>query len=54
MAVGRLGAIFGPLLAAALLGAGAGASGVLLTLLPITAVAGGATMALIDRPRLAD
>jgi hypothetical protein len=35
-------------------GAGAGASGVLLALLPITAVAGGATMALIDRPRLAD
>jgi MFS transporter, AAHS family, 3-hydroxyphenylpropionic acid transporter len=54
VAVGRLGAIFGPLLAAALLGAGAGASGVLLALLPITAVAGGATMALIDRPRLAD
>ena len=54
VAVGRLGAIFGPLLAAALLGAGAGASAVLLALLPITAVAGGATMALIDRPRLAD
>jgi MFS transporter, AAHS family, 3-hydroxyphenylpropionic acid transporter len=54
VAVGRLGAIFGPLLAAALLGAGAGASGVLLALLPITAVAGGATMALIDWPRLAD
>jgi MFS transporter, AAHS family, 3-hydroxyphenylpropionic acid transporter len=54
VAVGRLGAIFGPLLAAALLGDGAGASGVLLALLPITAVAGGATMALIDRPRLAD
>jgi len=54
VAVGRLGAIFGPLLAAALLGVGAGASGVLLALLPITAVAGGATMALIDRPRLAE
>lgn len=54
VAVGRLGAIFGPLLAAALLGLGAGASGVLLALLPIAAVAGGATMALIDRPRLAD
>ena len=54
VAVGRLGAIFGPLLAAALLGVGAGASGVLLALLPIAAVAGGATMALIDRPRLAD
>jgi AAHS family 3-hydroxyphenylpropionic acid transporter len=54
VAVGRLGAIFGPLLAAALLGMGAGASGVLLALLPIAAVAGGATMALVDRPRLAD
>ena len=54
VAVGRLGAVFGPLLAAALLGAGAGASGVLLALLPITAVAGGATMALINHPRLAD
>ena len=54
VAVGRLGAVFGPLLAAALLGVGAGASGVLLALLPITAVAGGATMALINRPRLAD
>lgn len=54
VAVGRLGAIFGPLLAASLLGFGVGTSGVLLALLPISAVAGGATMALIDRPRLAD
>jgi AAHS family 3-hydroxyphenylpropionic acid transporter len=54
VAIGRLGAIFGPLLAAALLGAGVGASGVLLALLPITAVAGAATTALIDRPRLTD
>jgi MFS transporter, AAHS family, 3-hydroxyphenylpropionic acid transporter len=54
VAVGRLGAIFGPLLAASLLSVGAGASGVLLALLPISAVAGGATIALIDRPRLAD
>ena len=54
VAVGRLGAIFGPLLAASLLSVGVGASGVLLALLPITAVAGGATMALLDRPRLAD
>ena len=53
VAVGRAGAIVGPLLAAALLGAGAGASGVLLTLLPIAAVAGAATMALVSRPRLA-
>lgn len=54
VAVGRLGAIVGPLLAAGLLGMGAGAAGVLLALLPIEAVAGAATMALIARPRLAD
>jgi AAHS family 3-hydroxyphenylpropionic acid transporter len=54
VAVGRLGAIFGPLLAAGLLSLGVGASGVLLALLPIAAVAGGATVALVDRPRLAD
>jgi AAHS family 3-hydroxyphenylpropionic acid transporter len=54
VAVGRLGAVFGPLLAAALLGFGAGASGVLLALLPISLVAGGATMALVGRPALAD
>jgi AAHS family 3-hydroxyphenylpropionic acid transporter len=52
VAVGRLGAVFGPLLAAALLGLGAGASGVLLALLPISLVAGGATMALVGRPSL--
>ena len=49
VAVGRLGAVVGPLLAASLLGAGAGASGVLLGLLPIAAVAGGATLALVGR-----
>ena len=54
VAMGRLGAIFGPLLAAVLLGLGAGASGVLLDLLPIAAAAGGATTALIGRPALAD
>jgi AAHS family 3-hydroxyphenylpropionic acid transporter len=54
VAVGRLGAILGPLLAAALLDLGAGASGVLLGLLPIASAAGGATIALIARPALAD
>ena len=54
VAVGRFGAIVGPMIAAALLSAGAGASGVLLALLPISAAAGGATLALIGRPRLAD
>jgi AAHS family 3-hydroxyphenylpropionic acid transporter len=50
VAVGRLGAIVGPLIAAALLAAGAGASGVLLALIPIAALAGGATIALAGRP----
>lgn len=54
VAVGRLGAIVGPLLAASLLGLGAGASGVLLAILPISAVAGGATLALLGRPLLPD
>jgi AAHS family 3-hydroxyphenylpropionic acid transporter len=54
VAVGRLGAIVGPLLAAGLLGMGVGASGVLLALLPMEAVAGAATMALVVRPRLPD
>jgi MFS transporter, AAHS family, 3-hydroxyphenylpropionic acid transporter len=50
VAVGRLGAILGPLFAAWLLARGAGASGVVLALLPMAMVAGGATVALIDRP----
>jgi len=54
VAVGRLGAVIGPLLAAWLLGLGAGVAGVLLALLPIAVVAGGATMALVERPALLD
>jgi AAHS family 3-hydroxyphenylpropionic acid transporter len=54
VAVGRLGAIFGPLLAAALLARGLGASGVMLALLPMALIAGAATMALVGRPALAD
>jgi AAHS family 3-hydroxyphenylpropionic acid transporter len=54
VAVGRLGAIAGPLLAAALLAAGAGASGVLFALLPLVALSGGATLALLGRPTVAD
>ncbi len=53
VAVGRLGAIVGPLIAASLLAAGSGATGVLLGLLPIAAIAGGSTLGLIGRPRLA-
>lgn len=54
VAVGRLGAIVGPVVAASLLAHGAGPAGVLLALLPIAAVAGAATMALVGRPALAD
>jgi AAHS family 3-hydroxyphenylpropionic acid transporter len=54
VAVGRAGAIAGPLLAAALLGAGAGPTGVLLALLPLVAVAGAATLILIVRPLVRD
>ena len=52
VAVGRFGAIVGPLLAASLLSLGAGAAGVLLAILPISAVAGGATLVLLGRPLL--
>ena len=54
VAVGRLGAIFGPLLAAAMLARGAGGTGVVLALLPICLVAGAATVALVGRPALAE
>jgi AAHS family 3-hydroxyphenylpropionic acid transporter len=54
VAVGRLGAIFGPLLAAALLAQGMGATGVVLALLPMAVIAGGATMMLVSRPALAE
>ena len=54
VAVGRLGAIFGPLLAAALLAQGIGATGVVLALLPMAVIAGGATMLLVGRPALAE
>jgi AAHS family 3-hydroxyphenylpropionic acid transporter len=54
VAVGRLGAIFGPLLAAAVLARGFGATGVMLALLPMALIAGAATMALIGRPSLVE
>ena len=54
VAVGRLGAIFGPLLAAALLAQGMGATGVMLALLPMAVIAGGATMVLVGHPALAE
>ena len=49
VAAGRLGAIAGPLLAAALLSAGAGTTGVLLALAPIEVVAAFAMLALLRR-----
>lgn len=52
--VGRVGAILGPLLAAALLGLGFGAAGVLLALLPLVALAAAATLTLFSRPTVAD
>ncbi|MBS0408647.1 MAG: MFS transporter [Proteobacteria bacterium] len=52
--VGRVGAILGPLLAAALLGLGFGANGVLMALLPLVAVAAIATLTLFGRPTVAD
>ncbi|HWE47338.1 MAG TPA: MFS transporter [Caulobacteraceae bacterium] len=54
IAAGRLGAIAGPLLAAALLSAGAGPTGVLLTLVPIEIVAAFALLGLLSRPVVAE
>lgn len=54
VAVGRLGAIVGPLMAAALLGVGVGAAGVLTALLPLSALAGAASLALLARPTVED
>ncbi|HEY2481442.1 MAG TPA: MFS transporter [Caulobacteraceae bacterium] len=54
VAAGRVGAIVGPLMAAALLGVGLSGSGVLLALLPLVAVTAGATLTLLGRPTVAD
>jgi AAHS family 3-hydroxyphenylpropionic acid transporter len=54
VAVGRIGAIVGPLMAAALLGLGLSGSGVLLALLPLVAVTAAATLTLLRRPSMAD
>jgi AAHS family 3-hydroxyphenylpropionic acid transporter len=53
-AAGRIGAIVGPLLAGGILGAGHSAANVLEALLPVTAVAGVATMVLLWRPAAAE
>ena len=50
VAVGRLGAIAGPLAAAALLGAGVDARGVMLALLPLIVVGGAASFTVLRRP----
>jgi MFS transporter, AAHS family, 3-hydroxyphenylpropionic acid transporter len=54
VAAGRLGAIVGPLLAAALLSAGAGTTGVLLALVPIEVVAAFALLGLLGRSAAKD
>jgi AAHS family 3-hydroxyphenylpropionic acid transporter len=54
VAAGRVGAIVGPLMAAALLGMGLGGSGVLLAMLPLVAVTAAATLALLRRPTVMD
>ena len=54
VAAGRLGAIVGPLLAASLLAAGAGTTGVLLALVPIEIVAAFALLGLLRRPAAKD
>ena len=47
--MGRLGAIAGPILAAALLASGQGVAGVLLGMLPFVALAAAATFAALSR-----
>lgn len=54
VAAGRLGAVVGPLAAAALLGVGLGGAGLLLALLPLVALTAAATLALLGRPTVAD
>lgn len=54
VAVGRLGAIVGPLFAAALLSGGVGVTGLLLALSPLAAMAGAASLALLGRPTISD
>ena len=50
--VGRLGSISGPMIAGELLGAGFGAGGVALAMLPVVAVAGGAAVLAAARNRM--
>jgi AAHS family 3-hydroxyphenylpropionic acid transporter len=54
VAVGRIGAILGPLLAAALLSGGAGPDAVLLALIPLVVLAAIATLLLLRSPATAD
>jgi len=54
LAVGRIGAIVGPLFASALLGMGLGTTSLLLSLLPLVAIACVATLAVLARPTVAD
>ena len=54
VAVGRLGSVFGPMYAAALLAAGGGSATVLLGILPFVACGGAAAYALTRRPQTQD
>ncbi|HEV2364605.1 MAG TPA: MFS transporter [Caulobacteraceae bacterium] len=54
IAVGRIGAVIGPLLAGAILAAGGGAGGVLIGLTPIVAAAAIAVLLLLTRPASVD
>jgi AAHS family 3-hydroxyphenylpropionic acid transporter len=54
MAVGRLGAVIGPLLAADLLAVGLGVDGVLLAMLPLALIAGAASIAVVRRPSIVE
>jgi AAHS family 3-hydroxyphenylpropionic acid transporter len=53
VAVGRLGGILGPLVAAGLLTGGVGQAGVLMALVPLALIAGGASLALLRLPSAA-
>lgn len=54
VAIGRFGAIAGPIVAGQLLSSGAGASGVLAAAIPSAMIGGVAALALLRRPRAAD
>lgn len=54
VAAGRVGSVFGPLVAGSMLGSGSNAAGVVTAMLPVVAVAGIAAVVLLRRPPLAE